>query len=146
MEIALLAALIVFNGVFSMSEIALVTARRTRLQGLAGRGDSGAAAGLALGQDPSRFMSTVQIGITSIGVLSGIVGEAALADPVAAQFMAWGLDDGSARTWATVIVVVTVTYFSIVVGELVPKRFGQLHPESVARRVALPMTCASMCG
>lgn len=144
MEIALLAALIVFNGVFSMSEIALVTARRTRLQSLADRGDGGAAAALALGKDPTRFLSTVQIGITSIGVLSGIVGEAALADPVAAQFVAWGLEARMAGTWATVIVVITVTYFSIVIGELVPKRFGQLHPESVARRVALPMSLLAM--
>lgn len=140
MEIALLAALIVFNGVFSMSEIALVAARRTRLQALADRGDSGAAAALALGQDPTRFMSTVQIGITSIGVLSGIVGEAALAEPLRPLLIARGLEADTAARVATAIVVLTVTYFSIVVGELVPKRFGQLHPESVARRVALPMS------
>ncbi len=144
MEIALLGALILFNGLFSMSEIALVTARRTRLQALAERGDSGAAAALALGQDPTRFMSTVQIGITSIGVLSGIVGEAALAAPVAAHLVTWGLEADTARTLATVTVVVTVTYFSIVLGELVPKRLGQVHPESVARRVALPMGLLAM--
>ena len=144
MEIALLGALILFNGLFSMSEIALVTARRMRLQALAERGDSGAAAALALGQDPTRFMSTVQIGITSIGVLSGIVGEAALAAPVAAHLVTWGLEADTARTLATVTVVVTVTYFSIVLGELVPKRLGQVHPESVARRVALPMGLLAM--
>ncbi len=140
MEIALLIALIVLNGLFSMSEIALVTARRTRLQGLADRGDSGAAAALALGHDPTRFLSTVQIGITSIGVLSGIVGEAVLAEPLRMQLLARGIDAESAGYLATGIVVLTITYFAIVIGELVPKRLGQLHPESVARRVALPMS------
>lgn len=144
MEIAILGALIILNGLFSMSEIALVTARRSRLQARAERGDSGAAAALALGQDPTRFMSTVQIGITSIGILNGIVGESVLAEPLAAHFVDWGLEPGSARTWATVVVVATITYFSIVVGELVPKRLGQAHPEAVARRVALPMGLLAM--
>ncbi|MBX3693064.1 MAG: DUF21 domain-containing protein [Dokdonella sp.] len=144
MEIAILGALIVLNGLFSMSEIALVTARRSRLQARAERGDSGAAAALALGQDPTRFMSTVQIGITSIGILNGIVGETVLAEPVAARFAGWGLEPGSARALATFVVVATITYFSIVVGELVPKRLGQAHPEAVARRVALPMGLLAM--
>ena len=140
MEIALLVALILVNGMFSMSEIALVTARRTRLQAQADKGDSGAAAALALGQDPTRFLSTVQIGITSIGVLSGIVGEAVLAEPLRVLLESRGMQAENAGYLATGIVVLTITYFAIVVGELVPKRLGQLHPESVARRVALPMS------
>src|SRR3990167_6339845 len=79
MEIALLFVLILINGLFAMSEIALVTARKTRLQKLMDEGDSGAQAAIKLGEDPTRFLSTIQIGITSIGVLNGIVGEAALA-------------------------------------------------------------------
>src|SRR5256885_971553 len=81
MEIAILFALILLNGVFAMSEIALVTARKARLQKLIDEGDAGAAAAAQLGADPTRFLSTIQIGITSIGVLNGIVGEAALAAP-----------------------------------------------------------------
>ena len=83
MEIAILFALIFLNGLFAMSEIALVTARKVRLQKLIDEGDSGAAAAVKLGEDPTRFLSTIQIGITSIGVLNGIVGEAALAAPLA---------------------------------------------------------------
>ncbi|WP_440221568.1 hemolysin family protein [Dokdonella sp. MW10] len=140
MEIALLAALILFNGIFSMSEIALVTSRRSRLQALADNGDRGAASALALGEDPTRFLSTVQIGITSIGILSGIAGEAALAEPLRAILTGYGVQPGSAGWIATTIVVATITYFSIVVGELVPKRFGQTYPETVARTVAMPMS------
>ena len=83
MEIPILIALILLNGVFAMSEIALVTARKARLQKLIDEGDSAAAAALKLGEDPTRFLSTIQIGITSIGVLNGIFGEAALAQPMA---------------------------------------------------------------
>lgn len=140
MEIALLAGLIVFNGLFSMSEIAIVTARKTRLQKMAEDGDSGAASALALGRDPTRFLSTVQIGITSIAILSGIAGEAALAEPLHSWLIVRGFEPPTAGYLATGIVVLALTYFSIVIGELVPKRFGQLHPEAVARRVALPMS------
>ncbi|MBP9605216.1 MAG: DUF21 domain-containing protein, partial [Chromatiaceae bacterium] len=91
MEIALLLALILINGLLAMSEIALVTARRARLQKFIDRGDKAAAAAVKLGEDPTRFLSTIQIGITAIGVLSGIVGEAALADPMAGWLMSLGM-------------------------------------------------------
>jgi len=103
-EIALLAGLILLNGLFAMSEIALVTARRGRLQARAEAGDAGAIAALKLGENPTQFgenptqfMSTVQIGITSIGLLSGIAGEAALADPFASYLMAWGMTNEAAH-------------------------------------------------
>ena len=83
MEILILAALILLNGAFAMSEIALVTARKARLQKLVDEGDGAAACAIRLGEDPTRFLSAIQIGITSIGVLNGIVGEAALAEPLA---------------------------------------------------------------
>lgn len=140
MEIAILFALIVVNGLFAMSEIALVTARKARLQKLAEDGDRSAVVALALGGDPNRFLSTIQIGITSIGVLNGIVGQAALAEP----FADWLETLGALQPWsdyaATALVVIVVTYVSIVVGELVPKRLGQIDPENVARYVARPMT------
>jgi putative hemolysin len=139
MEIAILFALICLNGVFAMSEIALVTARKARLQKLIDEGDSGAAAAVKLGEDPTRFLSTIQIGITSIGVLNGIVGEAALAAPMAMWLVSLGVPDASASIIATGIVVLTITYFSIVVGELVPKRIGQSYPETFARLVARPI-------
>jgi putative hemolysin len=140
MEILILAALILLNGLFAMSEIALVTARRARLQALVDGGDAGAAAAIALNEHPTRFMSTIQVGITSIGVLSGIVGEAALAEPLAHWIDGFKLiEPETARILATALVVVLVTYFSIVFGELVPKRIGQLTPEKIARLVARPI-------
>jgi len=143
MEIALLFALIVLNGLFAMSEIALVTARKARLQKLAEEGDRGAAVALALGSDPNRFLSTIQIGITSIGILNGIVGQAALADPFADWLESLGAQQPYSDWAATALVVIVVTYVSIVVGELVPKRLGQISPENVARYVARAMTVLS---
>lgn len=139
MEIAILFALILLNGLFAMSEIALVTARKARLQRLIEEGDSGAAAAVKLGEDPTRFLSTIQIGITSIGVLNGIVGEAALAAPLAVWFESLGVPRPYGGYAATGLVVVLITYFSIVVGELVPKRIGQSYPETFARLVARPI-------
>ena len=139
MEIAILFALILLNGLFAMSEIALVTARKARLQKMIDEGDSGAAAAVKLGEDPTRFLSTIQIGITSIGVLNGIVGEAALAAPLAAWLASLGVPPPYGGYAATGLVVVLITYFSIVVGELVPKRIGQSHPETFARLVSRPI-------
>ncbi len=139
MEIAILFALICLNGLFAMSEIALVTARKARLQKLIDEGDSGAASAVKLGEDPTRFLSTIQIGITSIGVLNGIVGEAALAEPLSIWLISLGLSQTVASYTATGFVVLTITYFSIVVGELVPKRIGQSYPETFARLVARPI-------
>ncbi len=139
MEIALLFALIVLNGLFAMSEIALVTARKARLQKLIDEGDRAAIAAIKLGEDPTRFLSTIQIGITSIGVLNGIVGEAALAAPLALILVSFGIAETYSQFAATALVVVLITYFSIVVGELVPKRIGQSNPEVLARLVARPI-------
>jgi putative hemolysin len=138
-EVFLLFALILLNGVFAMSEIALVTARRARLQALVEQGDAGAAAALALNDEPTRFLSTIQVGITSVGILSGIVGEAAFAAPLADWLIGLGAETKAARLGATALVVVVVTYFSVVLGELVPKRLGQISAEAIARRVARPI-------
>jgi len=127
MEILVLVALIVINGLFAMSEIALVTARRARLAKLAEDGDGSAAVAMTLGEDPTRFLSTIQIGITSIGILNGIVGEAALAGPLAEWLQGYGMEQGVSEIGATVLVVVVITYVSIVVGELVPKRMVQRY-------------------
>jgi putative hemolysin len=139
MEVALLFALILFNGLFAMSEIALVTARKSRLQKMVDAGDGAAAAAVKLGEDPTRFLSAIQIGITSIGVLNGIVGEAVLAEPLALRLEGLGMEMPYSGYLATGLVVVMITYLTIVIGELVPKRIGQTHPEALARVVALPI-------
>jgi len=139
MDIFLLALLTTFNAIFAMSEMALSTARRARLAALAETGDAGARAALRLMEDPTRFLSTVQIGITSIGMLSGIVGEAAFAGPLATWMEGHGMAPGPASIASTGFVVVCITFFTILIGELVPKRIGQLYPEVVARWVSRPM-------
>ena len=139
MEILLLTVLIVLNGVFAMSEIALVTARRARLARLADDGDASAAAAVRLHDNPTRFLSTVQVGITSIGILNGIIGQAALAGPLAHWLQTLGMPVDASHLSATALVVIIITYVTIVIGELVPKRIGQIDPERVACRLARPM-------
>jgi putative hemolysin len=144
MEILFLLALILFNGLFAMSELALATARRARLARLAEDGDKSSAIAMELGEEPTRYLSTIQIGITSIGILSGIVGEATLATPLAVWLQAMGMEEGASNIAATGLVVVIITYVSIVIGELVPKRLAQFHPESIARAVARPIRLLSL--
>ena len=139
MDITILFALIILNGVFAMSEIALITARRAQLQNAAQLGDGAAAAAVRLGEDPNRFLSTVQIGITLIGIVNGMIGEAALARPFGLWLENQGVSDPLAGYVATGIVVLGITYVSIVLGELVPKRLGQIGSEQIARVVARPM-------
>jgi putative hemolysin len=139
MDVLLLAGLIFLNGLFAMSEIALITSKRAKLQRAAESGDTSAQKALELGADPNRLLSTVQVGITSIGVLSGIVGESALAGPLALWFESIGIETTYSSYLGTGLVVVVITYFSIVLGELVPKRLGQSNPEAVARLVSKPI-------
>lgn len=139
MEYLILLGLIVLNGLFAMSEIALVTARKARLMKLAAEGDTAASIALKLGEDPTKFLSTIQIGITSIAILNGIVGEAVLAGPLSLWLQSFGLPEATASIGATAAVVIVVTYVSIVIGELVPKRLGQINPEPIARLVARPI-------
>jgi putative hemolysin len=139
MEIFILVALIFLNGVFAMAEIALVTARRSRLVRLAEDGDLSSTVAIRLGAEPTQFLSTVQIGITAIGILNGIVGETVLAEPFAAWLQGLGIDQQISATVATLLVVAVITYFTIVFGELVPKRIGQFNAEGIARRMARPI-------
>jgi Mg2+/Co2+ transporter CorB len=139
MELLILASLILFNGAFAMAEIALLTARRPRLAAMAKQGDALATAALKLAQEPTRFLSTIQIGITSIGLLNGIFGEALLAPPLAAWLQSLGMEAKPSGIVATIIVVIAITYVSIVIGELVPKRLGQHNAERIATLVAWPM-------
>ena len=140
MEILILLSLVLLNGFFAMSEVALLTARKARLEARAKQGDALAAAALRLASDPTRFLSTIQIGITSIGVLNGIVGEAFFSARASAWLQStFAVQPTTANIMATVSIVVAITYVSIVVGELVPKRLGQHNAEGIARMVAWPM-------
>ena len=139
MEFLLIVFLTLLNGVFAMSELAVTASRKARLNAMAEAGDAGAAAALQLLTNPTRFLSTVQIGITSIGVLNGIVGEAAFSDDVGRWLEGLGLSVNVANITATGLVVTVITFTTIIFGELVPKRIGQLYPELVARWVARPM-------
>lgn len=145
MDVALLVFLILLNGVFAMSEMALTAARKARLQVMHEAGESGANAALELHDNPTKWLSTVQIGITSIGILNGIVGEAAFSAPLAAwlaQVLPM-IGERAAQISATGLVVVIITFLTIVLGELVPKRIGQMFPETIARLVAQPMNWLS---
>ncbi|AAM71783.1 MAG TPA: HlyC/CorC family transporter [Chlorobaculum sp.] len=132
--------LILINGLFAMSEMALITAKRSRLAKLAEDGDKAAAAAIKLGHEPTQFLSTVQIGLTVIGVLNGFIGESSFTPPLAAALELYGgWDPKTSHIIATVLVVIVITYITIVIGELVPKRLGQTDPEGIARNVARPM-------
>ncbi len=145
MELALLIFLTFLNGIFAMSEMALASSRKARLQVMAETGDIGAQVAIELHDNPTKFLSTVQIGITSTGVLNGIVGDAAFSEPLShwlqAQFM---MHEGAAALTATGLVVLIITFATILFGELVPKRVGQMYPETVARLVSQPMKWLSI--
>lgn len=139
MDTLLIVFLTLLNGAFAMSELALASSRKARLAAMAEAGDKGSVTALKLLENPTQFLSSVQVGITSIGMLNGIVGEAAFSDDLGRQLVAWGLTPATASVAATAIVVAIITFITIVFGELVPKRIGQLYPEAVSRWVSRPM-------
>ena len=139
MEVLFLAVLIVLNGVFALSEIAVVSARKTRLQQWADEGRGGAAVALRLANEPGRFLSTIQVGITTIGILSGALAEASVAQALAVSLAQVPALAPYSEGIAIGIVVVIITYLSVVIGELVPKRLALINPEAIASVIALPM-------
>ena len=143
-EVLLLLLLVSLNGLFAMSELAIVSSRRVRLQHMAEDGRPGAARALELAGEPTRFLSTVQVGITGIGVLLGAIGEASLAESFRNWLERWSLTAPHAEGIALALMVVVVTYVSLIVGELVPKRIAMLNPEPIAVRVARPMHWLSL--
>jgi putative hemolysin len=132
-------ALIALNGVFAMSELAIVSARSARLQAMADAGSSGSAAALRLGRDPGKFLSTVQIGITLIGIIAGAYSGASLGGPTGERLALLGMDADWAPTIGFSIVISITTYAALVVGELVPKQFALIAPERIAAIMAHPM-------
>ena len=138
-EILILLVLIIANGIFSMSEMAIISSRKVRLQQMANQGDAKAKAALELAEAPNRFLSTVQVGITLIGILTGALGGATIADKLALYVeLIPGLAPYS-QAIAFGMVVLTITYLSLIVGELVPKRLALNNPERIAASVAIPM-------
>jgi putative hemolysin len=135
LSVAAILALILLNGVFAMSELAIVSARKPRLQALVKIGRRGAATALRLQEDPGRLLSAVQIGITLISLLAGAFSGTVLERPVAERLALIGLPPG----WAFALVIVVTTYVSLIIGELVPKQFALRNPEPIAALVAVPM-------
>ena len=146
LEVAVILLLLIVNGVFAMSEMAVVAARRTRLEHRAEAGDKGAAAALDISAHPTNFLSTVQVGITLIGVLAGAFGGAGISEVLAARFAGVAWLAPYADQVALGIVVAVITYLSLIVGELVPKRIALSNPERVAALVARPMRLVSKAG
>ena len=137
-DVAIILVLIAINGIFSMSELAIVSARPARLEGMA-RTSRGAATAIRLAADPGKFLSTVQIGITLIGIVAGAYSGASLGTPVAERLQGLGLSAETAQTTGIALVIALTTYASLVVGELVPKQFALRSPEPIAAIMAIPM-------
>ncbi len=143
-DVVLILALITLNGVFAMSELAIVSSREARLKAMAKSGSSGAAAALRLMAEPGRFLSTVQIGITLIGILAGAYSGSTLGGPLAERLIYYaGLAPDTAQTVGFSIVIVITTFFSLLIGELVPKQFALRNPEAIAVLMARPMNLLS---
>ncbi len=143
-QIAVVVLLTLLNGLFAISETALVSSRKARLKQRAEGGDGGAATALALAEEPTRFLSTVQIGISLIGVLAGAFGGATIAEPLAGVLGTVPLLAPYAAPISFAIVVAAITYLSLIIGELVPKRLALNNPEAVASRMAGPMRFLSV--
>ncbi|UZK65734.1 hemolysin family protein [Sphingomonas sp. M1-B02] len=137
-DVAIILVLVAINGVFAMSELAIVSARPARMEGLA-RTHKGAATAILLASDPGKFLSTVQIGITLIGIVAGAYSGSSLGEPVAQRIEMLGVSPEHAYTVALAVVIGLTTYASLIIGELVPKQFALRSPEPIAAIVALPM-------
>lgn len=144
LDAATIMALIALNGVFAMSELAIVSARTAKLSAMAEAGNKGAAMAIELAKDPGKFLSTVQIGITLIGIIAGAYSGASLGGPVAERLVALGMDNAMASTFGFGLVIGITTYFSLVIGELVPKQFALVAPERLASIMAMPMRWLSI--
>lgn len=138
-EIVLILALLLANGLFAMAEIAVVAARKARLKTMADEGNRGAKLALSLANSPGQFLSTVQVGITLVGVMAGAIGGANIAKKIAPVFSEMPLIAPYADYIALVIVVLLITYFSVIIGELVPKRIALNNPERIASALARPV-------
>jgi putative hemolysin len=144
MEILIILFLILLNGVFSMSEIALISARKNRLETAAKKGNTNAKVALDLANSPNKFLSTVQIGITLIGILTGIYSGDKITNDVQGFVASFTFLKPYSESIGVGIVVIILTFFSLVLGELLPKRIGLNYPEAIAKGVAVPMKMVSI--
>lgn len=143
--IAVVLLLVVLNGLFAMTEMAVVSSRKSKLQSRAERGDRGARAALALAEEPTHFLSAVQVGITLIGILAGAYGQAAIAGELTHILeRTFPATSAYAEIVSTALVVVLITYVSLIVGELVPKRLALIFPESIAAKMAGPISTVAI--
>ncbi|NSW54983.1 MAG: HlyC/CorC family transporter [Armatimonadetes bacterium] len=145
-EIAVIALLVLLNGALAMSELAVVSARKSRLQDLRDRGSRGAAVALILAENPNRFLATVQIGITMVGIISGAYGGVTIGEKLGAALARYPWLGPHAETVGVATVVVAITLASLIIGELVPKRIGLRYADSIAANVAIPMSVLATIG
>lgn len=144
MELIIILILILLNGLFSMSEIAMISARKSNLSAEAKKGSSSAKRALQLAEEPDRFLSTVQIGITLIGILTGLYSGDKFAEDFSEILVGWGMNASIALGVSKTIIVVIVTYLTLIIGELLPKRIGMNYSERIAKVMAGPMHLLSL--
>jgi putative hemolysin len=145
-ELSIVLLLIILNGLFAMSEIAVVSARSIRLQRMAEQGNRGAAVALELAENPNHFLTTVQVGITLVGIFAGAFGGANIADELALPIRELPLIGAYARSISLGLIIGAITFLSVVIGELVPKRIALQNAERIAALVARPMRLLSVAG
>ena len=138
-DVFIIAGLILLNGLFALSELAIVSARTARLKVEAERGSKGAGVAIALAADPGKFLSTVQTGITMVSIVAGAYSGAELGGPVGERLLALGVSESSAARAGFFLTIAVTSYFSLVIGELVPKQVALRHAEPIAMIAALPM-------
>jgi len=143
LEIIIVLLLLVVNGVFAMTEMAVVSSRKTRLRVMAAGGHAGARTALSLAESPNRFLSSVQFGITLVGLLAGAFGGITLAEEIAVRLTTFPALADYAEAMGVAVVVIVLTYLSLIIGELVPKRIALANPEGIACRMARPMDLLS---
>ncbi len=142
-QILVIFALILINGFFAMSEMAIISSRKSRLEELVRKGRKNAKLVIALSEKPNRFLSTVQVGITLIAILLGVFGGREFSGPLAEKFVLLGFSPSASATFSLILIVMIITFFSIVIGELVPKRLGMTNPEKISMAIAQPMIILS---
>ena len=139
MELFIISLLILLNGFFALSEIALISSKKTRLEQLRNEGHKGSRTALRLLENSESFLSSIQVGITLIGIITGVFGGLSIADDITPFFRKFDLLANSAEEISLAITVIVITYFSIVIGELVPKTIALSNPEKIAVRIAPPI-------
>ncbi|MDP4282048.1 MAG: hemolysin family protein [Bacteroidota bacterium] len=145
-QILIILALILMNGFFSMAEIAIVSSRKSKLEELSRKGNKSAKLVLDLSESPTYFLSTIQVGITLISILLGVFGGSSIANHLSDVFIKWGIPAPYGYELAVILVVLLITFFSIIIGELFPKRIGLANPEKIAMAIARPIVILSQIG